>query len=108
MKNAQKTTVPGMSDESFLCVVEGEKQPDVDQGRSALSLCKLGSDRRCLGYDGEAGTDRLQNVQTKQQSRGFRYALLNKVSQHSSFQPIWKISSGKRDSGGWESTEIQT
>ena len=57
-ENVQKRRlVPGMSDESFLRVVEGEKTvPMTKEEVRALSLCKLGLTEDAVVYDVGSGT----------------------------------------------------
>ena len=81
-ENVQKRRlVPGMSDESFLRVVEGEKTvPMTKEEVRALSLCKLGLTEDAVVYDVGSGTGSIA-VECATCSPGIRvYAIEQKAT----------------------------
>ena len=81
-ENVQKRRlVPGMSDESFLRVVEGEKTvPMTKEEVRALSLCKLGLTEDAVVYDVGSGTGSIA-VECAKCSPGIRvYAIEQKAT----------------------------
>lgn len=81
-ENVQKRRlVPGMSDESFLRVMEGEKTvPMTKEEVRALSLCKLGLTEDAVVYDVGSGTGSIA-VECAKCSPGIRvYAIEQKAT----------------------------